>query len=58
MKRDKVMKTAELKKQLVNLLIDAHVTFSTHEIAEYLIKHGVTIQPKAGWHKDAWKEIK
>lgn len=43
------MKTADLKKQLVDLLIDTHVTFGTHEIAEYLIKHGVTIQPMAEW---------
>lgn len=46
------MKTADLKKQLVDLLIDAHVTFGTHEIAEHLIEHGVTIQPMAEWREE------
>lgn len=46
------MKTADLNKQLVNLLINAHVTFGAHEIAEHLIEHGVTIQPIAEWREE------
>lgn len=46
------MKDSDLKKQLVDLLIETHVTFGTHEIAEYLIEHGCTIQPMAEWREE------
>lgn len=46
------MKTADLKKQLVDLLIDSHVTFGTSEIADHLIENGVTIQPMAEWREE------
>ena len=46
------MKTADLKKQLVDLLISAPVTSNTYEMAEYLMKHGVAIQPTAEWREE------
>ena len=46
------MKTADAKEQLVDLLIEAHVTFDPHAIAEHLIKHGVAIQLMAEWREE------
>ena len=46
------MKTVDLKKQLVDLLIASHVTFGTNEIAERLIENGVTIQSVAKWREE------
>ena len=37
------------KQQLVELLINAHVTMGTHSIADYLISSGVTISKTAQW---------
>jgi hypothetical protein len=45
------MNNTELKKQLVDLLIKAHVTFDTHAVADHLIEHGCTIQPIAEWRE-------
>lgn len=46
------MKNSEVTKQLVDLLIKAPVTFGTHDIAEYLVENGCTIQPMAEWREE------
>lgn len=43
------MNDEELKRQLVKLLIKAHVTMGTHSVADYLIANNVTIPVTAGW---------
>lgn len=34
-----------MKQELVNLLIDAGVTWNTHGVANYLLNHGVCVLP-------------
>lgn len=43
------MNNKELKQQIVELLIKAHVTIGTHSVADYLIEHSCSIQPTAEW---------
>lgn len=43
------MNADEIKKQLVDLLIEAHVTMNPHIIAEHLIESNVTIPIIAQW---------
>ena len=49
------MNNEELRQQLVELLIKAHVTMGTHSVADYLIANNVTIPATAEWvNKDGW----
>ena len=43
------MNNEELKKQLVDLLIKAHVTMGPHSVVDYLIDSNVNIQKIAKW---------
>lgn len=43
------MSNENLKKQLVDLLIKAHVTMGPHSVADYLINNNVTIQKTGRW---------
>jgi DNA-directed RNA polymerase subunit RPC12/RpoP len=43
------MNNEELKQQLVELLIKAHITMSPHSVADYLITNNVQVQKTARW---------
>lgn len=43
------MNNEDLKQQLVELLIESHVTMCPHSVADYLIDNSVNIQKTAKW---------